>query len=91
MATSCAIKHAVERSRPELAESIQRREEIERMTREIATALEETGLQLVKRARRKASLRAGIEPPRGFASNRLLHSSGLSRRRCFVDAIASRQ
>jgi hypothetical protein len=46
MATFYAIKQAVERSRPELVESIQGRQEIERMNREIAAALKEAGLRL---------------------------------------------
>ena len=42
-----AIKRAVERSRPELVESIKGRQEVERMTLEILAAIEEAGLCLI--------------------------------------------
>jgi hypothetical protein len=52
-----AIKRAIERSRPELVESIQGRQELERMTHEISAALKEAGLCLAP-AREIAAARA---------------------------------
>jgi len=47
LAAFYAIKKAVERCRPELAESIQGRKELERMTTEIIASIREAGLYFV--------------------------------------------
>ena len=41
------IRNAIERARPELIETIQGRQELDRMTLEIMTALKEAGLHVV--------------------------------------------
>ena len=56
-----AIKCAIARARPDLVESIQGREEIERMTLEIAAAIKEAGLRLVKTNEAESSAGAGTE------------------------------
>jgi hypothetical protein len=40
------VRDAIKRARPELAESIQGREELDKMTLEIMTAINEAGLQV---------------------------------------------
>jgi len=57
-----AIKSAVERSHPDMVDSIQGRQEIERVAREIMASIKQAGLRLVRSGNEERKERGAARP-----------------------------